>query len=86
LYIAGQTPRSLSAMANLRKICEQYLPGGCQIQIIDLLIHPKLARDHEIFAIPTVVRRRPKPLRKVVGDCSNIDRALAHLQLRAGAP
>ncbi len=84
LYIAGQTPCSLSAIANLRTICEEYLPGRCRIQIIDLLAQPKLARDHEILAIPTLVRKRPKPLRKIVGNCSNIARALAGLQVRAG--
>jgi circadian clock protein KaiB len=84
LYIAGQTPCSLVAIANLRKICDEYLPGRCRIQIVDLLVHPKLARDHEILAIPTLVRKRPKPLRRIVGNCSNIPRALAGLQLQAG--
>ncbi len=84
LYIAGQTPCSLSAIANLRKICDEYLPGRCRVQIVDLLVNPKLARDHEILAIPTLVRKRPKPLRKIVGNCSNIPRALAGLQVSAG--
>lgn len=82
LYVAGRTPKSMNALANLRAICEEHLPGQYSIEVVDLLVHPQLAEGDEIFAIPTVVRRLPEPVRKVVGDLSNRDRALVGLQLR----
>ena len=82
LYIAGQTPRSVAAFANLKKLCEEHLPGRYKIEVIDLLKHSQLAAGDQIVAIPTLVRRLPEPLRRVVGDLSNTERALVGLQLR----
>lgn len=86
LYTAGQTPKSLTAFANLKKICDEHLPGRYRIEIVDLLRQPQLAAGDQIVAIPTLVRRLPEPLRKIVGDLSNTERTLVGLQLRpAGA-
>ena len=82
LYVAGQTPRSLAAIANLQKICAEHLGGKYRIQIIDLLVNPQLSRDDQIIAIPTLVRRLPVPIRKIVGDLSDTARTLVGLQLR----
>ncbi|HEV7219535.1 MAG TPA: circadian clock KaiB family protein [Terriglobales bacterium] len=82
LYIAGQTPRSISAFANLKKICEEHLPGRYNIEVVDLIKHPQLAAGDQIVAIPTLVRKLPEPLRKVVGDLRDTERALVGLQLR----
>lgn len=82
LYIAGQSPRSLRALANLKSVCEAYLAGRHEIEIIDLVEHPSLARSDDILAIPTLVRRLPSPSRKIIGDLSNMDRVLAGLQLQ----
>jgi circadian clock protein KaiB len=82
LYIAGQTPSSVAAFANLKKLCEEHLPGRYKIEVIDLIKHPQLAAGDQIVAIPTVVRKLPEPLRKIVGDLSNAERALVGLQLR----
>lgn len=82
LYIAGQSPRSLAALANLKKLCEQHLAGKYRIEVIDLLKTPQLSRDDEIVAIPTLVRRLPEPMRKIIGDLSNTERTLIGLQLR----
>ncbi|MEW6166512.1 MAG: circadian clock KaiB family protein [Pseudomonadota bacterium] len=82
LYVAGQTPRSLAAIANLKKICDEHLPGKYRIEVIDLLIHPQLSRDDQIVAIPTLVRRLPVPIRKIIGDLSDTERTLVGLQLR----
>jgi len=82
LYVAGQTPRSVAAFDNLRKICEAHLPGRYQIEVIDLLVNPHLAKDDQILAIPTVLRKLPGPVRKLIGDLSNIDRALIGLDLK----
>jgi circadian clock protein KaiB len=84
LYVAGQTPKSLTAFANLKRICEQHLAGKYQIEIIDLLKDPKLARGDQILAIPTLVRKLPEPVRKIIGDLSNVDRTLIGLDLRPG--
>jgi circadian clock protein KaiB len=84
LYIAGQSPRSLQAVANLKAMCEQYLPGHYEIEIVDLVEDPALARSDDIVAIPTLVRRLPTPLRKIIGDLSNSERVLVGLQLHAG--
>jgi len=82
LYIAGQTPRSVAAFANLKKLCEEHLPGRYKIEVIDLLEHPQLAAGDQIVAVPTLVKMLPEPLRRVVGDLSNTERALVGLQLR----
>ncbi len=81
LYIAGQTPKSLAAIANLRRICQKYFPDHNSIEIIDLIINPELARGDQIVAIPTLVKRFPGPMRKVIGDLSNVDRVLSGLDL-----
>ena len=82
LYVAGQTPRSLAAIANLNAICETHLSGRYKIQVIDLLVNPQLSRDDQIVAIPTLVRKVPAPIRKIIGDLSDPDRTLVGLQLR----
>src|SRR6187431_1420551 len=82
LYVAGQTPKSLTAFANLKKLCEAHLAGRYTIEVVDLLQHPQLAAGDQIVAIPTLVRKLPEPLRKIVGDLSNTERTLVGLQLR----
>ena len=82
LYVAGQTAKSLTAFANLKKICEAHLQGRYSIEIVDLLETPQLARGEQIVAIPTLVRKLPQPIRKIVGDLSNTERTLVGLQLR----
>lgn len=82
LYVAGQTPKSLQAFANLKKICEEHLKGRYKIEVIDLLENPQLARGDQILAIPTLVRKLPPPLRKIIGDLSNAERVLVGLDLR----
>lgn len=82
LYIAGQTPKSRAAFANLKKLCEEYVPGEYHIEVIDLLVNPQLARGDQIVAIPTLVRKLPEPLRKIIGDLSDAERTLVGLQLR----
>ena len=82
LYVAGQTPRSLAAFANLRKLCEEHLAGKYVIEVIDLLEKPQLAAGDQIVAIPTLVRRLPEPIKRIVGDLSNTERTLVGLQLR----
>ncbi len=82
LYVAGQTPKSLRAFANLQALCEEHLKGRYQIEVIDLREHPQLARGDQIVAIPTLVRRLPEPLRTVIGDLSNSARLLVGLDLR----
>lgn len=84
LYTAGQTPRSLTAIANLRRICEEHLKGRYHIEVIDLLENPQLSRDHQIVAIPTLVRKLPTPIRKIIGDLSDTTRTLVGLQLKPG--
>ena len=86
LYVAGQTARSLAAITNLRKICKEHLAGRYRIRVIDLLEHPQLARGDQILALPTLVRRLPEPIRKLVGDLSDTDRALVGLDLRPRPP
>ena len=81
LYVAGQTPRSLHAFANLKAMCETYLAGRYELEIIDLAEHPSLARGDDILAIPTLVRRLPPPSRKIIGDLSNTERVLVGLQV-----
>lgn len=82
LYVAGQTPKSVTAFANLKAICEEHLKGRYSLEIIDLLEHPELARDDGILAIPTLVRKLPPPLRKIIGDLSNTDKVLLGLDLQ----
>jgi circadian clock protein KaiB len=82
LYVAGQTPRSLAAFANLKKICEEHLPDRYSIEVVDLVKHPQLAAGDQILAIPTLVRKLPSPIRKIVGDLRDTERALVGLQLR----
>ena len=81
LYVAGQSPKSLRAFANLKTLCEEHLPGRYEIEIIDLVEEPALARSDDIVAIPTLVRRLPMPLRKIIGDLSNTERVLVGLRL-----
>jgi circadian clock protein KaiB len=85
LYIAGQTPKSLRALANLKQICEKHLAGKYHIEIIDLLENPQLASTDQILAIPTLIRKLPEPMRKIIGDLSNVERVLVGLDLRLGA-
>ena len=82
LYVAGQTAKSLQAFANLKKICEEHLQGRYRIEVIDLLENPQLAKGDQILAIPTLVRKLPEPLRKIIGDLSDTDRVLIGLDLR----
>jgi circadian clock protein KaiB len=82
LYVAGQTPKSLAAFANLKKICEEHLAGEYHIEVIDLLKNPKLASGDQILAIPTLVRKLPQPIRKIIGDLSNTERVLVGLDIR----
>ena len=84
LYVAGQTPRSVAAFANLKRICEEHLAGRYNIEVIDLIKHPQLAAGDQIVAIPTLVRKLPQPIRKIVGDLRDTERALVGLQLRPG--
>jgi len=85
LYVAGQTPRCLQAFANLKKLCDEHLPGVYHIEVIDLVQNPKLAQGDQILAIPTLVRRLPTPVRKIIGDLSNTERVLVGLDLRPHA-
>ena len=82
LYIAGQTPKSVLALANLNEICEEHLAGQYQIEVIDLLQNPQLARGDQILAIPTLVKKLPLPVRRIIGDLSNTERVLVGLDLR----
>ncbi len=82
LYVAGQTPRSVAALANLRKICEEHLAGQYKIEIVDLMVNPELARSDQILAIPTLVRKLPPPVRKLIGDLSHTERVLVGLDFQ----
>lgn len=82
LYVAGQTPKALRAFANLRQICEEHLAGRYSIEVIDLLQNPTLGQGDQILALPTLVRRLPSPIKKIIGDLSNTDRVLVGLDLR----
>ena len=86
LYVAGQTSRSLVALTNLKRICEEHLRGRYRLEVIDLLEHPQLARGDQILALPTLVRKLPEPIRKLVGDLSDTERALVGLDLRPMRP
>ena len=82
LYVAGRSPKSVQAIENLRRVCEQYLPGRYRIELFDLLENPKLAEDDEIIAVPTLVRRMPQPMRRITGDLSDTEKVLGWLQVR----
>ena len=82
LYVAGQTPKSIRAFANLRKICDEHLAGRYRIEVIDLLEDPQLGRGDQILALPTLVRKLPVPIKKIIGDLSNTERVLVGLDLR----
>ena len=82
LYVAGMTGRAVTALENLRRICEEHLAGEYAIEVIDLLVEPRLARGDQIIAVPTLVRKLPEPVRKIIGDLSNTERVLVGLDLR----
>jgi circadian clock protein KaiB len=82
LYVAGQTVKSITALAHLRRICETHLAGRYQIEVIDLIENPKLAANDQILAVPTLVRKLPSPLKKIIGDLSNEERVLVGLDLK----
>lgn len=82
LYVAGQTAKSLQAFANLKQLCEEHLSGEYRIEIVDLLQNPQLAKGDQIFALPTLVRKLPEPVRKIIGDLSNTERVLVGLDLQ----
>jgi len=86
LYVAGQSPKSVTAYANLKKICEEHLAGRHKIEIIDLMIAPQFAREDQILAVPTLVRKIPEPVKKIIGDLSNTERTLAALNVSNGKP
>jgi len=85
LYVAGQTPKSVAAFANLKRICEEFLAGKYRIEVIDLLENPQLAKGDQILAIPTLVRKLPEPVKKIIGDLSNTEKVLIGLDLRQAA-
>ena len=82
LYVAGQTPRSVAAIANLKRICEQHLTGRYEIEVVDLMKDPALAQRHQIVAIPTLIRQLPEPLKRIIGDLSNLEKVLVGLDIR----
>jgi circadian clock protein KaiB len=83
LYVAGQSPKSIAAFANLKKICEEHLAGKYRIEVVDLLKNPRLAKGEQIVAIPTLVRKLPEPLKKIIGDLANTERVLVGLDIRS---
>jgi circadian clock protein KaiB len=83
LYVAGQSARSMNAIANLKRVCEQHLQGRYEVEVIDLLEHPQLAKGDQILALPTLVLKLPEPVRKIIGDLSNTDRVLVGLDLKS---
>ncbi len=86
LYVAGQTPKCVRAYANLKRICEEHLANRYRIEMVDLLENPQLARGDQILAVPTLVRRLPEPMKKIIGDLSNAERVLVGLDLRPATP
>ncbi|HYJ40651.1 MAG TPA: circadian clock KaiB family protein [Steroidobacteraceae bacterium] len=86
LYVAGQTPKAVRAFSNLRKICEEHLQGRYSIEVVDLIENPALGRGDQILALPTLVRRLPTPIKKIIGDLSNTERVLVGLDLRPRRP
>ena len=85
LYVAGQTPKSLAALASLNEICETHLQGKYRIEVIDLIVHPELARVDQIVAIPTLIRKFPPPMKRIIGDLSNKHRTLVGMELVSGS-
>jgi circadian clock protein KaiB len=83
LYVAGQTQKSITAFANLKKICDEHLAGKYQIEVIDLIKNPQLAKGDQIIALPTLVRKLPEPIKKIIGDLANTERVLVGLDIRA---
>lgn len=83
LYVAGQSPNSMTAFANLKKICKQHLDDQYSIEIIDLLVNPQLAKGDQILAVPTLVRKLPEPMKKIIGDLSNTERVLVGLDIKS---
>ncbi len=81
LYVAGQTPKSVAAIANLKKLCETHLPGRYTIEVIDLMRDPALAQRDQIVAIPTLIRQLPEPLKRIIGDLSNAEKVLVGLDI-----
>jgi len=81
LYVAGQTPKSVAAIRNLERICAEHGDGGFTVKVVDLKENPRLAREHNIVAIPTMVRKLPVPIQKIIGDLSDTQKVLVHLQL-----
>jgi circadian clock protein KaiB len=81
LYVAGRTPRALAAFANLKRICDTHLHGKYEIEVVDLLLHPALARSHQIVALPSLVRQLPPPVKKLIGDLANEERVLMGLEI-----
>lgn len=82
LYVAGNTPKSITALQNLKRYCETHLAGQYRIEVVDLLVQPQLAEGDQIFAIPTLVRKVPEPIRKIIGDLSNEEKVLVGLNIR----
>ncbi len=85
LYIAGQTPKSLAALNNLRKLCDEYLAGRYDLEVVDLILHPKKARTDQILAVPTLVRSLPTPIARIIGDLSDTDQVLLGLNIQRKA-
>ncbi len=83
LYVAGQTAKSLAAMANLKRVCDEHLAGRYNVEVVDLLLNPKLAAGDQILAIPTLIRRLPAPLKRIIGDLSDTEKVLVGLDVRA---
>lgn len=86
LYVAGQTAKSVAALANLKRVCEEHLAGRYDIEVIDLVKNPQLAAGDQILAVPTLVRRLPAPLKRIIGDLSNTEKVLVGLDIRPKAP
>jgi circadian clock protein KaiB len=84
LYVAGQTPKSIAALTNLRSLCQQYLPGRHNIEVVDLMTNPQLAQRDQIVAVPTLVRSLPEPIKRIIGDLSNADKVLVGLDVEVG--
>lgn len=82
LYVAGQSPKSMAALGNLRRLCEEYLAGDYDIELVDLVVQPELAQQDQILAVPTLVRRLPQPLKRIIGDLSDYERSIRNLDLR----
>lgn len=82
LYVAGQTPKSIAAVANLKRICDEHLPGRYEIEVVDLMKNPALAQRHQIVAIPTLIRQLPEPMKRIIGDLSNSEKVLVGLDIR----